>query len=217
MARIREGERKAAEDGIEFYRESEFGRTIYKVPCCECGTIKEVWAYGRDKRYVCDACKKKRAYENKQVEKALFGVLEEKGEHRFNQALDRIQAQVKDFEAYDKAVRGARKAQGKYGSIPEAMVAVELLKLGYPFIPQQKVGRYHVDFYIPKIKMVIEVDGAVYHQNPHGGERDARIQFALGFDVRIVHIPAELIAKDIQKLGLIIDAQQKNRNHGRFF
>ena len=85
------------------------------------------------------------------------------------------------------------------------MVAIELLKLGYSIIPQQKVTKYKVDFAIPKQKIVIEVDGSLYHKERYGGGREATIQLALGMDWRIIHIPAELIAEDIQKLKTIID------------
>lgn len=87
-----------------------------------------------------------------------------------------------------------------YGSIPEAMVAIELLRLGYRIIPQQKVKKYKVDFAIPKEKIVIEVDGYVYHKDSYKGDREAIIQLALGLDWKIIHIPAELIAEDITKL-----------------
>jgi very-short-patch-repair endonuclease len=57
-----------------------------------------------------------------------------------------------------------------------------------------------VDFYLPDQKIVVEVDGSLYHQKPRDN-REATIQLSLGLDARIVHIPAELIAKDIHKLG----------------
>lgn len=209
------GKKEADADGIEYYFDANrgargrLGATVYKVKCSMCGEEMESLNYGRDLKYVCKRCKKNAGHIKKMIEDSWFNEIEEKGEHRFNRALDQIQSQVNDFSIYEKAIAGARKAQDRYGSVPEAMVAVELLRLRLPFVPQQKIGKYRVDFYIPKIKMIIEVDGKIFHQNRFGGEREARIQFAMGLETKILHIPAELIEKDIQKLGKLIEAKMK--------
>lgn len=203
------GRIEAELDGIEMYYDPKRGyhghrgAYVYKVPCSVCGELTETVTYGRSKKYVCAKCKCRRVQHKQEVERAWFEVIEEKGERRYNKALDEIQRQVKNFEPYRRAAETARKAQDKYGSVPEAMVAVELLRLGFPFIPQQKIGRYRVDFYVPKIGMVIEVDGEVFHRKRT--DRDATIQFAIGLDKKILHIPAELIARDIRKLKPLIE------------
>lgn len=179
---------------------------MFCVPCDVCGALTETVNYGRAKRYVCWKCQDKRVRHKKEVEKAWFEVIEEKGEARFNKAIDRIEKQVKNIGKYERAIRIARQAQHKYGSVPEAMVAIELIRLGYSIIPQQKVGRYRVDFYIPKYKIVIEVDGAIYHQKPTNN-REATIQLSFGLDAKIIHIPAELISKDIRKLKKIMQLE----------
>lgn len=205
------GRNEAIADGIEFYWDPHRGARggtgvyVYKVKCEVCGAPTEAINYGRMMHYRCPKCKAKRERHKKEVETAWFEVIEEKGERRFNKALDKIQAQVKDFTEYEKPARLARKAQDKYGSVPEAMVAVELLRLGYPFIPQKRIGQYRVDFYIPKLKAVVEVDGKIFHGGPLN-EREARINMAIGWNNKIIHVPAERIEKDIQKLGAIINA-----------
>ena len=105
----------------------------------------------------------------------------------------------------------ARMAQEKYGSVPEAMVAIELLRLGYRVIAQQKINKYRVDFYLPDDKIVIEVDGELYHSKKKHSDREAIIQLTLGWDAQIIHIPAELISNDIRKLKKCIEIY---RNQG---
>ena len=85
-----------------------------------------------------------------------------------------------------------------------------LLKLGYNIIPQQKIGRYKVDFAIPDQKLVIEVDGELYHGCEGEGKREATIQISLGFAWKIIHVPAEWIEKDIRKLKKVIEASTCN-------
>lgn len=126
-------------------------------------------------------------------------------EKQFDNAVESIRKQVNNFDAYKKPIELARTKAELYGSIPETMVAVELLKLGYHIVPQQKIGKYRVDFAIPKDKLVIEVDGYVYHRDNYKGEREAIIQLSLGLDWKIIHIPAERIRKDIAKLKQVIE------------
>ena len=92
------------------------------------------------------------------------------------------------------------------------MVAIELIRIGYSIIPQQKIKKYKVDFAIPKEKIVIEVDGSIYHKDVYKGYREAIIQLSLGLDWKIIHVPAEYISKDIQKLEQIIKILSKALN-----
>lgn len=205
------GRREADADGVKYYYDENrgyrgrLGAYVYLVPCSRCGKVMESVVYGSQKKYVCDRCKRKEINRKHEVESAWFDIIEEKGERRFDRALDEIEAQVKDFSRYERAAKIARKAQDRYGSIPEAMVAVELARIGLSFIPQQKVKRYRVDFYIPSLKMVIEIDGEVFHANDRKKDREAEIQIAMGLEIRILHIPAELIRRDIQKLRPLIE------------
>lgn len=141
---------------------------------------------------------KKKAYEDKYID------VETKWEKRFNSAVENISKQVRNFDDYEDAIRLARTRLNDYDSIPEAMVAIELVRLGHSVIPQQKIGRYKVDFALKDIKTIVEIDGELYHKNIHKNDREATIQLCLGFDWKIIHIPASLISKDIQKLEKII-------------
>lgn len=166
--------------------------------CVSCGSI--FVSDGFHSSRTCKRCLKER----KERKKALNP--KTKYEIRFENAVNEIYSQVTNKEAYQKAVNGASRAMYSYGSVPEAMVAIELVKNGYKIIPQQRILRYHADFVIPEKKLVIEVDGGIYHTKQTG--RDAEIQMALGFDWKIIHIPAELIRKDIQKLQKCIELYQ---------
>ena len=206
------GLREANEDGIKYYYDPDRkargsrGTYVFCVPCDVCGELTESTVYGRNQRRVCPRCQDRRVRHKKEVEKAWYEVIEDKDEARFNKAIDRIEKQVKNLSKYERAIRIARQAKHKYGSIPEAMVAIELIRLGYSIIPQQKVGKYRVDFYIPKYKIVIEVDGAIYHQKSINN-REATIQLSFGLDAKIIHIPAELISKDIRKLKKVMQLE----------
>ncbi len=209
------GKREADLDGIEYYYDPNHvwrggrGCLVYIVPCCRCGRKVKRAVYGRKKEFICDACSLGLKHKKQAAVDDLINQIETKNERRFNQALDEMQRQIKNFDSYDKAIKAAKRAQEKYGSIPEAMVAIELLHLGYKIIPQQKVRGYRVDFFIPEQRFVVEVDGKTFHKGDQYSEREAVVQFALGLDVKIIHVSAELIRNDIQKLGEYIDRSLK--------
>lgn len=143
----------------------------------------------------CEDCQKAiKAQKNKE---------QDKYEIRFDKAVREIRKQVRNFEVYKKPIEIASTRKYSYGSIPEVMVAIELLRLKYKIIPQQRVGKYHVDFLIKDKKLVLEVDGEMFHRNKNS--RDAEVQLMLGLDWKIIHIPAELIRKNITKLKQCID------------
>ena len=202
------GKREADIDGIKHYWGTDLrreGSEVYIVPCERCGKEFKRMSYGRKLVNICDECRYGIKQQQKYVEDELYKELTTQGERRFNKAVECIKKQVKDMRCYNNAIAKAKTAQEKYGSVPEAMVAIELLRLGYRVIPQQKINKYKVDFYLPDEKIVIEVDGEIYHADKKHSDREAIIQLALGWDARIIHIPAELISKNIRKLKKCID------------
>lgn len=192
----------ALRDGIK-YDETGY-HIVYHVPCQICGKIHGRRAYTGKETYLCPTCLELRKAKRKaEVEQLALSIpdAETKEEKRYRKAVEEIEKQVGTLKEYEKAVDVCRKATFKYGSIPEAMLAIELVKNGYRIIPQQKVGRYHVDFALPNEKLIIEVDGSIYHADKRKElEREASINYAIGLDWHFIHIPAESISKDVKRV-----------------
>lgn len=190
------------------------GHYVYEIPCCKCGAIVRKVIYDQKRDYLCPMCKRgveKKKRELKILESVPIGLEKEneelsKEERRFLKAVSEINSQVSDMKPYEKAIKIAKTRQDRYGSVPEAMVAIELIRLGYQIIPQQKVGDYRVDFAIPKEKWVIEVDGEVFHskKSKKTDQREMFIQRSFGYDWNIIHIPAESAKNNIQQLDRAI-------------
>lgn len=179
---------------------------VFEIPCSACDSIIEKTVYYLNKVYVCDYCKIK--LKNKQIaQQAIdFPDVRTPKEIKFDEAVCNLSKQVKNIDDYSKAIEIARERVERYGSVPEMMVAIELIKLKYSIIPQQKIGKYKVDFAIPKQKCIIEVDGKLYHQDYNKEmKREAHMRLILGMDWKIVHVPAELISKHITSLGEYIE------------
>lgn len=60
----------------------------------------------------------------------------------------------------------------RLGTYPENVAALRLHRWRVPFVQQHPVGRYRLDFAVPKVKIAIEVDGP-HHLRPDVAHRDA--------------------------------------------
>lgn len=202
----------ALRDGIKY--DDNGYRLLYYVPCQNCGKIHGRRKYTGKEIYLCPTCLElKHAKQRAEVEALALSMpdAETKEEKRYRSAVEAIEKQVGSLKGYEKAVDICRKATYKYGSIPEAMLAIELIRKGYRIIPQQKVGKYRVDFALPNEKLIIEVDGSIYHTNKQKElEREASINYAIGLDWHFIHIPAESISKDVRRVVRLL----KHRDTG---
>ena len=79
-------------------------------------------------------------------------------------------------------------------------------RLGVSFRRQVTVlGRYIVDLLVPKLKLVVEVDGGYHAQRERADERRGRALAAAGY--RVVRVPAELVVRDLQAaVALVVEA-----------
>ena len=196
---------------------NEYGRTIYKVPCVICGRPVGSHQYTTEKIYKCSFCKKEVAKRRKaKVEAAreeLLSILAEDLDTDYEH-LKRFENGTKKFgKAYYDDIEKARKVIDKFDSVPEVTACVELLHIGARVIVQQKVGDLTVDFCLPDEKVVVEVDGSLYHKDRDKEEvRDHAIVYMLGGDWIIRHVPADAVTKRHEVFG---DTMRKMLNARR--
>ena len=70
--------------------------------------------------------------------------------------------------------------------------------LGYKFRRQHGIGRYVLDFYCPKLRLAIELDGN-HHRLPRQAAYDQqRDQWIKGCNIHIVRYPNDEILTDIE-------------------
>ena len=180
----------AEADGVQKYR----GFFYPKCSVCEDEYVR-IRFYRPHQIYVCDKCKT--IIKKLRFEKHNEPDVREKIEKRFDTAVEKLRKQGCN-RSWDKAIEVARTRIEKYGSVPEAMMAIALIHYRYKIIPQQKVGQYIVDFAIPKEQIVVEVDGKPYHKDySKEADRDEKIMLMLGVGWDVMHVPAEAVEKDI--------------------
>lgn len=182
------------------------GRVRYIVPCDMCGEKIETTKYNTNNVYKCSQCaSESKAMRNRIIEMAKWrnrcandyqmGISYEHF-HRFENA-------TKKFDkSYSDDIEKAREYADTFDSIPEVVACIELLHIGAKVISHQEIKGYTVDFCLPKEKLVIEIDGSLYHKDEKKEYwRDCAIKSALGDDWEVKHIPAEAVTSNHKFFG----------------
>ena len=102
---------------------------------------------------------------------------------------------------------------GWFQSTEEIMVAIELIQKGYKINHQVQIFEFRVDFVVPELKVVLEVDGRLFHSGKRTEEilRDELIENKMGNGWYVIRIDTENINKNITKLIPAIKAVIKYR------
>lgn len=73
-------------------------------------------------------------------------------------------------------------------------------KLGYKFTRQYGVGPYVIDFYCPKLKLAIELDGLQHNKTEEVDYDNQRNNFLEHFGIKTIRFWNEEITKNINKV-----------------
>lgn len=160
-----------------------------KYTCLICG---EKFESGKSNVYICDKCESKIRLTKKiaMVDKAQKELEKRKGKTKsFKPKLD--------MSEYAKVVK-QRVIDGidNFSSIPEAIIGIQMQRIGLKYKTQKEIAGKIVDFIIPEIKIILEIDGELYHTDENKSFlRDRQIMGAVGEKWEIVHIKAQEIPK----------------------
>jgi very-short-patch-repair endonuclease len=99
-----------------------------------------------------------------------------------------------------------------YKSSQEMVTAVIMLKAGYDFELNYKIGKYIVDMYLPDLKLIVEVDGERHdNRQLQDSKRDTELRRLLGDEWEVIRIPTQYIEQNPSKIpdAVIALAKQK--------
>lgn len=174
---------------------------VYIYECPTCGNPVKKFFLILDRPIYCNLCRTnalervnaaRKEAKRKEIELNSISPGDANKKIRFQKAASKMDK----LGGYDEAIKKAKSAYRKYDSVPEAVAAIILLHCGYRVIAQQPVSDYKLDFVLPDEKIVIEVDGSIYHTDELKREiRDTSIKYNLGSEWEILHIPAESLMK----------------------
>lgn len=177
-------------------------------PCWNCGTKVEVESRVISYRAFCEECE--REYRDKKAED-LKEYVRLKTLIMHERAMRMLEKQNADVYAYKEASEAvlefALEPGEKFSSSHEMVAAMELIRNHVKIKVQQTIGNYRVDFMIPEMNVVFEVDGYMHKTSKvKDNQRDIAIREILGSDWEVVRISTKNIEENIDKLLDAIEA-----------
>lgn len=207
---------EAKEDGIRMNRgKSTTSLTAYYPKCHICNQEVLSYSYKRGIKYTCNDCKIKQHMSDKENKNIIN---KETKDRKLENAIKRINKQVgTKISEYEKSIDIIKKNLYKdkwFDSTEEIMVALELIRRKIKVRHQVKMGIYRLDFVLPDEKIVLEVDGTVFHTEKTKEKEDVRdniIILSLGPTWEVVRITDDLINQNIRRLLPAIRAVRDKR------
>ena len=160
--------------------------------------------YSNMRKY-CEACYNSIVADR---EKDLQEYLRLKTKIMTERAIRILERQNLDVYEYEEAIKSVAEyaidKPDKFMSSHEMIAAVILIYNRVETKIQFKIGKHAVDFYLPTLKAVLEVDGYMHDfQAEKDSKRDIDVRSALGGDWEVVRIPTKYIE---QNAKVLVDA-----------
>lgn len=202
-----------------------------KIQCWNCG--KTVTGYNEHKeelanlnipetkkvycRFYCDECKDKLEKEDKELRELYIRL---KKREMFVRACNALENQFTDMYAYkaaiDKIQRYTEEYPDMFDSSYEILAAIVLVHNNIKASMQFRIGRYQVDFLLPELKIVLEIDGYRHqYKKTHDRKRDEIIKKVLGEEWEIIRINTDYLDKNAKKLPEALKRVMKYRQDGK--
>jgi very-short-patch-repair endonuclease len=231
----------AVKDGIRTSEDCK--KTVFFPLCRYCGKEVKTWFYLSEYSYSCVECEalkrlkirqeraEKRARER--AEKGIVPIPTAKQKEKAEKAKAKNEAMIArsikrigsmtDISKYEQAIQKVQAEMESgmvFQSADEVTVALELSRKGIPYRTQVKFGPYRVDFVLDADKVVLEVDGKLYHTEDRefkSNLRDGLILAALGSKWELVRITDDYINKQITQLtkAIVRAIEYKKKDRAR--
>ena len=189
--------------GVERKRE---GGYLYVVPCDVCGKPVKTVMYSTTRSCRCRECKSKDVSTGNKIKKMAKEYHGRIAAQEFGidyEHYKRFEDGAEIFgQEYSDDIERAKRLILKFDSVPEVIACIELLHIGANFVFHQKVERLVVDFFFQDEKIVLEIDGSLYHSDPNKVfKRDLILKNTLGDGWKIKHIPSDTLKKNHKLFG----------------
>lgn len=191
------------DDLIEIYEKRE--QTSKRLFCEECGREHRE----RYEKALHDYCRLRMdiMYERalKIFERQYLDVYE------YKRAADAVKEFITD--QFAEAEKNGTTEYSPFDSADEIAAAIVLLANEIRLKVHPKIKKYEVDFAIPSMKVILEIDGELYHRGKEKKEsrRDIDIRRMLGEDWEVIRIPTKYIHQNIELLPENIRSLKEER------
>lgn len=161
----------------------------------------------------CHDCWRKHTAEHK---KTVEEYLKLKNVIMFERAMRIMEKGGADMEKYMRYAKAVQRHSAdnpdKYKSAHEIVAAVVMLETGADFEMNYKVGDYIADMYIPRMALVVEIDGQLHEgKELKDSNRDIKMRQLLGDEWEIIRIPTKHIEENPSRIPDAITALAKQK------
>jgi very-short-patch-repair endonuclease len=191
------------------------------MKCSRCG--KQLEVFNEYMRNFCDECliEKKKEHDDK-----VLQYLQLKNELALERAITRFEEHRDGIHKFNEYYKPAIEAVNEFmkenpetlASTEEIITAIALIAEEIHIKCQYKIGKYRVDFLLPELKAVLEIDG-YYHKGAElkDTKRDLKILSMLGEGWEIIRIPTEWVNRaPCQLVDIIFNEYHRKREYRKY-
>lgn len=156
--------------------------------CVMCGQNYENNTRGS---YKCPKCEQKLALVKKleMIDKAEYKLTRISGNKRMKRNID-LSSEIQNIR--NRIIDGT----DNFLSLQEVMVAIQLEHQNIKYESQKVINCKKVDFFLTELKIILEIDGELYHTDENKEFlRDRQIMRGIGEEYEIVHIEADSVPR----------------------
>lgn len=170
--------------------------------CWRCNKFVELKTDSPILRVFCDECKEKYEKEKKETLNEYLQLKIKVMHERALRFLEKQQAKLYKYkDASEVVLEAALNEPTKFASSHEMIAAMELIRHHILVKTQQKVGNHRVDFLIPSMNIVLEIDGYMHkHYKLKDSKRDIEVRKKLGEIWEVVRIPTKYLEQNASQL-----------------
>ena len=175
--------------------------------CIFCGTLLE------NSQYVCEECQEK-------VDLLKMIKKVDSAKTKIEKANKKFFGRTTDYSNERKAIiTKIIDNKNIFKSTEEICFAMQLEREKIKYYPNFKIGAYSVDFLLPTLRKIVEIDGEIYHTGEKKENemiRDRLINHVVGMDYDFVRIPSTYVpGYTLRNIKDILDFVVDKRNFDR--
>lgn len=180
----------------------EPAQDVHFFPCWRCGIPVVSYTSYPILRVFCPDCKNEYQEEKERILKEYVQLKIRVMHERALRILEKQEAHLFKYrEASQAVLEFALSNPDKFQSSHEMIAAMELIRNEIKVKIQQKIENHRVDFVIPDMKVVLEIDGYMHDfKKVKDSKRDLKIRRILGPEWEVIRIPTKYIEQNASAL-----------------
>lgn len=201
-----------------YFEQIQFGlgNEMYITGCYACGKPVKTWVKRNGTIFKCKECRKKEKEKESQLTNEIGRLKVLRRIEKAEELLSKLYGE-KILEEYAEGIVHIKEninEKNLFQSTNEVLALIELKRKGVLFEHQVSLGRYRLDFVLPRQKVVLEIDGGFRKQKvvkDRDKIKDMQIVTSLGPAWEIIRISDEVLKKNPRRLATAINAVLKER------